>query len=143
MNTLAKAIDGHYQQLRARVDEDAPDNLASDTMELVCVLQRILRGKPVLKAFGAPGDWGYETPIGSALWEELKSAEPEPNRWTKPEPWHDCETDPEDLPDDEILVLAYANDDSHYLAYRNDGEWFNSGIDEIISEQVLRWQHLA
>jgi hypothetical protein len=31
------------------------------------VLARIVEGKPVERAFGAPGDWGYEHPIGRAL----------------------------------------------------------------------------
>jgi hypothetical protein len=39
----------------------------SDTKELLCVLSRVVLGKPVAVAFGAPGDWGYGTPIGDAL----------------------------------------------------------------------------
>jgi hypothetical protein len=35
--------------------------------ELFNVLARILEGKPIHKAFGAPGDWGYSNPIGKAL----------------------------------------------------------------------------
>jgi hypothetical protein len=38
-----------------------------DTAELLCCLARLVAGKTVHKAFGAPGDWGYGTPIGDAL----------------------------------------------------------------------------
>lgn len=38
-----------------------------EVSELALVLARILAGKSVYRAFGAPGDWGYETPIGAAL----------------------------------------------------------------------------
>lgn len=38
-----------------------------DTAELLAALRRILLGKSVDAAFGAPGDWGYDTPIGKAL----------------------------------------------------------------------------
>ena len=38
-----------------------------DTSELIAVLARVLEGKPIAAAFGAPGDWGYKTPIGAAL----------------------------------------------------------------------------
>jgi len=31
------------------------------------VLARIVAGADMAKAFGAPGDWGYEHPIGKAL----------------------------------------------------------------------------
>jgi hypothetical protein len=48
---------------------DAPDLEPStfDTAELLIVLARIVEGNPIAKAFGAPGDWGYDTPIGAAL----------------------------------------------------------------------------
>jgi hypothetical protein len=39
----------------------------ADVTELLKVLSRILEGKTVAKSFGAPGDWGYGTPIGDAL----------------------------------------------------------------------------
>lgn len=42
------------------------DNL-SDAKELIRVLSRIIEGKTLRQAFGAPGDWGYNTPIGKAL----------------------------------------------------------------------------
>lgn len=44
-----------------------PDD--ADVAELLRVLSRVVEGKPVDAAFGAPGDWGYGTPIGDALAE--------------------------------------------------------------------------
>jgi len=39
----------------------------ADDGELLLVLARIVEGKDVERAFGAPGDWGYSHPIGCAL----------------------------------------------------------------------------
>ena len=38
-----------------------------DVSELLNVLARVAEGKTLAQAFGAPGDWGYDTPIGQAL----------------------------------------------------------------------------
>ena len=38
-----------------------------DVEEVINVLARIVEGKPMARAFGAPGDWGYGTAIGKAL----------------------------------------------------------------------------
>jgi hypothetical protein len=38
-----------------------------DVAELIRVLARVVEGKRIDQAFGAPGDWGYGTPIGDAL----------------------------------------------------------------------------
>lgn len=38
-----------------------------DAEEVINVLARIVEGKPLERAVGAPGDWGYSTPIGKAL----------------------------------------------------------------------------
>lgn len=53
-------------------DADRDDRLyreLNQSAELVRVLARIIEGKSVREAFGAPGDFGYETPIGSALYQ--------------------------------------------------------------------------
>jgi len=39
----------------------------ADDGELLFVLARIVAGMELSKAFGPPGDWGYEHPIGKAL----------------------------------------------------------------------------
>jgi hypothetical protein len=50
--------------------EDANEGYTQElkeASELIRVLGRLLAGKSVHEAFGAPGDWGYDTPIGDAL----------------------------------------------------------------------------
>lgn len=64
---LVAVVDAHAAALR-----DRPESTDPDTIELLHVLRRMLDGKPALKAFGAPGDWGYGTPIGDALYETLR-----------------------------------------------------------------------
>jgi hypothetical protein len=57
----------------SRERDDGPAaRIMRDQAELASVLARILEGKPVLRAFGAPGDWGYDHPIGQALLEALR-----------------------------------------------------------------------
>ena len=55
----------------SEVDVTTPqqDQTLRDAAELIRVLARQVEGKPIDKAFGAPSDWGYETPIGAALYE--------------------------------------------------------------------------
>ena len=43
------------------------DDLLRDSAALLRVLANLVDGKPLAKVFGAPGDWGYGTPIGDAL----------------------------------------------------------------------------
>lgn len=58
----ARAIqdDGCGEPSEAKVKE-------ADTAELLRVLANLVDGKPMARSFGAPGDWGYGTPIGDAL----------------------------------------------------------------------------
>jgi hypothetical protein len=51
--------------------EDLSDH-EKDNAELINVLARLLEGKTPYQAFGAPGDWGYETVIGDALAEAYR-----------------------------------------------------------------------
>lgn len=44
----------------------------NDVRGLLRTLASAIKGRPILESFGAPGDWGYNTPIGSALLEALK-----------------------------------------------------------------------
>lgn len=56
--------------------EDANEGYTQDlrnAAELIRVLARLLAGKSVHEAFGAPGDWGYDTPIGDALLEVYRA----------------------------------------------------------------------
>ena len=40
-----------------------------DVKELLIVLAHVVDGKTIAQAFGSPGDWGHDTPIGKALTE--------------------------------------------------------------------------
>lgn len=62
--TLAKAILDH-------ATENNPD-LDVHTESLIRVLGSVIEGVPVMRAMGAPGDWGYGTPIGDAVLEILR-----------------------------------------------------------------------
>ena len=57
--------------LRERADQvqaqEPRRELDFDNAELLRVLARVVEGKPLHKAFGVPGDWGYNTAIGKAL----------------------------------------------------------------------------
>ena len=69
---LERALRNVAETTRAIAYEDANEGCTGDlreASELVRVLGRLLAGKSVHDAFGAPGDWGYGTPIGDALLE--------------------------------------------------------------------------
>lgn len=73
----AAAID----RLRAIVENDpeAWDSTVDlrEAVELVRCLRRLLEGRSLVeihRAFGAPGDFGYENPIGAALDETYREA---------------------------------------------------------------------
>lgn len=68
------------QRLLDRVEND-PEEYGwwqlREAIELVSCLRRLLEGRSVAeihKAFGAPGDFGYETPIGAALDKTYRQA---------------------------------------------------------------------
>lgn len=68
---LAKHIRGRADRImetRHKSNLEAYDD-ARDNAELLCVLARILEGRPVEQAFGGACIWGYSTPIGKALAE--------------------------------------------------------------------------
>lgn len=51
---------------RIRKDREGDVDL-EDAAHAIQALVHLLEGKPLHKAFGAPGDWGYDTEIGKAL----------------------------------------------------------------------------
>lgn len=71
--TLANTVRAQAHALNDRsyaLQEEIPPDLyrlCKNVAELALVLARVLDGKPILSAFGAPGDWGYETPMGQAV----------------------------------------------------------------------------
>ena len=76
MNTrlMVMAVRETAKQLRDIGTVDFyPDDIVGDAVELLKGLARILEGTPVPRAFGVPGDYGYETSIGKALAAEEDS----------------------------------------------------------------------
>ena len=81
--TLATALDREAQgfdravrRLRELADDGAPQEIHDlartlrNASELVRTLRRLAGGRTAQEihgAFGAPGDWGYDTPVGDAL----------------------------------------------------------------------------
>lgn len=66
---LSKAIRDVANQILEEQDPDnLPDDAANDRAELLRVLARLVEGKTMAQAFGPPGNWGYGTPIGDALY---------------------------------------------------------------------------
>ena len=67
---LATTIRGMAVEMIEQADSDSANyEVEKDRAELLRVLARIVLGDPVERAFGSPGDWGYQTPIGKAIAE--------------------------------------------------------------------------
>jgi hypothetical protein len=64
---LANEIRARASRLRDVEDGLLAAGEAADDAELLICLARVLDGKDITRAFGSPGDWGYNTPIGRAL----------------------------------------------------------------------------
>jgi hypothetical protein len=76
LRTLATAL---YEMRDAAPDEQAKQlDHAGLSLE---VLAHIVNGKTVERAFGAPGDWGYGTPIGDGLRAMLSEPQPVACPW--------------------------------------------------------------
>lgn len=58
---------------RQELDKEDLPSESRDCADLVNVLARLLEGKTLYQAFGAPGDWGYGTEIGQALAEAYRA----------------------------------------------------------------------
>ena len=74
--SLALVLNEVAKTTRAIAYEDANEGYTRDlreASELIRVLGRLMAGKSVHDAFGAPGDWGYGTPIGDALLEVYRA----------------------------------------------------------------------
>jgi uncharacterized protein len=67
-NQLALALRNKAAEVRrVNVTTAHEDQLLRDAADLLRVLSHLVVGKTADKAFGPPGDWGYDTPIGQAL----------------------------------------------------------------------------
>ena len=73
---LVNALRLRADSLQREFDSGAinPDTVR-DFREFAQILARVLEGMPIEKVFGAPGDWGYGTPIGDGLFEFLSARE--------------------------------------------------------------------
>lgn len=75
MNTtkLVEAIEDRAEELRTKaLDGEYTDEVVlRDSRLLMCLARMVERndGTDIYGVFGAPGDWGYGTPIGDALCE--------------------------------------------------------------------------
>jgi hypothetical protein len=61
---LANALRDIAEDIR---DQEVKRPGDADACELIRVLARVVEGKSLDRAFGAPGDWGYGRLIGDAL----------------------------------------------------------------------------
>lgn len=72
-DAIAKRERDYVRALDALRRDDEPDGVVHDlreAIELARCCRRLLAGRSVEeihRAFGAPGDFGYDTPIGDAL----------------------------------------------------------------------------
>jgi len=66
----SKKLAAAVREMKAKVDvimdADVPE-VEAVRDDLLGVLAHIVDGKPIDRAFGSPGDWGYQTAIGAAL----------------------------------------------------------------------------
>lgn len=128
---LAKAIRNTANK------QDKDGGLNCDVSELARVLARVIEGKTIDQAMGAPGDWGYGTPIGDALFALLK--EPEPAAPPVVE-WHYVA---DRLPEAEDAVLvATASSELAAEADFRGGAFCFPGSDVALGGDVYAWADL-
>lgn len=73
---LSRIIRERSQRLRNPDEEPSTVGQLAEDGELLLVLARVIEGKSVQRAFGSPGDWGYNTPIGRALAQSEEAGPP-------------------------------------------------------------------
>jgi hypothetical protein len=134
---LAKALRDFAQD----VSEQVAGVDQSDCAELIRVLARVIEGKSVDRAFGAPGDWGYGTPIGDGVFAMLKDPADDQSGLR----WHYVD---DELPDDGVRVLIACEGDDIEISpvdgYREDGRWFYDDMPEVEPREakVYAWAHV-
>lgn len=65
---IAMALRNTAAKVRqVEVQNAADHDLLRDAAELLRVLSRLMEGQVPIKAFGPPGDWGYDTELGQAV----------------------------------------------------------------------------
>lgn len=65
VRSLKSAVNDGISETCDPIVRDSDD--FRDAKDLLGVLANIIEGKQIEKAFGSPGDWGHDTPIGRAL----------------------------------------------------------------------------
>lgn len=70
---LSKALREIADELAEAENEDGYSKYA-DEAELIRILARLVEGKDLWRAFGAPGDFGYASRIGKGLALALRRA---------------------------------------------------------------------
>lgn len=65
---IAAALRNKAAEVRnVNVTTVSEDQTLRDAADLLRVLANLMEGKVPIKAFGPPGDWGYDTEIGQAV----------------------------------------------------------------------------
>ena len=65
---LAAALRNQAVEVRnVNATTEKEEETLRDAADLLRVLAHLVEGKPLARAFGAPGDWGYDTKIGAAI----------------------------------------------------------------------------
>lgn len=70
MSKLAEIIRSHADAIQ---NSEGEQPHPAETAELLRCLARVVEGKTRYKSFGAPGDWGYGTPIGDAVMDAIRT----------------------------------------------------------------------
>jgi hypothetical protein len=137
-----RALAAEMYRLREEAEGDGPTHKQLDHAGL-CVetLAHIVNGKSIEKAFGAPGDWGYGTPIGDGLIDMLREPAADDGRRIE---WHYLPELP--APDTTVLIAVdHPGGDEVLVGYQEkDGSWWQIPIevDLFIEKPVYAWAPL-
>lgn len=136
---LSRALRDLASQLHDLESVDGFDKTTA--AELINVLARVVEGKDLDRAFGAPGDWGYGTPIGDGVFAMLKEPAPDASGLK----WHFAD---DELPDDGVRVLIACEGDDIESdlvdGYYEDDRWFYDDPPEQDRREakVYAWAHV-
>jgi hypothetical protein len=71
---VAAVLREQAEKIKTSANEASPEYWEQlHNAELLRVLARVCEGKDLYQSFGAPGDWGYGTPLGDALSHAYKN----------------------------------------------------------------------
>lgn len=72
---LSNALREIADKLQEVENEETGFSRFPDEAELIRTLARVVDGKDLWRAFGSPGDWGYNAPVGKGLALALRRAQ--------------------------------------------------------------------